>query len=167
MQRSSPRKAYGSRKTVHPGKGLALQRPEDHRAVLPMAASPACPHPASPRREQGGEAENHRSYSTPMPRHPCFGLPFKNAKPDKGDKIPRSRVTGGVLSRQGWWSPEKSSPSTAESPGPRWSLQMGEAGLSQRYTLCCRGWGWGRNSGCHSTVVRKGQRTPWECSETA
>ena len=125
------------------------------------------PHPASPRREQGGEAKNHRSCSTPMPRHPCFGLPFKNAKPDKGDKIPRSRATGGVLSRQGWWSPEKSSPSAAEGPGPRWSLQMGEAGLSQRYTLCCRAWGWGRNSGCHSTVVRKGQRTPWECSVTA
>lgn len=45
---------------------------------------------------------------------------------------------------------------------------MGEAGLSQGYTLlCCRGWGWGRNSGCHSTAVRKGQRTPWECSVTA
>lgn len=100
---------------------------------------PPAPHPASPRREQGGEAENHRSCGTPMPRHPCFGLPFKNAKSDKGDKIPCSRVTGGVLSRQGWWSPEKSTPPTAEGPGPRWSLQMGEAGLSQGYTLVLPG----------------------------
>lgn len=49
---------------------------------------PPAPHPTSPRREQDGEAENHRSCSTLMPRHPCFGLPFKNAKPIKGTKFP-------------------------------------------------------------------------------
>ena len=85
---------------------------------------PPAPHPASPRREQGSEAENHRSCGTPMPRHPCFGLPFKNAKSDKGDKIPCSRVTGGVLSRQGWWSPEKSTP-------PLQLRAQGQGGLSR------------------------------------
>lgn len=100
------------------------------------------PHPASPRREQGGEAENHRSCSTPMPRHPCFGLPFKNAKPDKGDKIPCSRATGGVRAGRDGGLQRRAAPLQLRAQGQGGLSRWGKQGLV-RDIHCAAGGGAG------------------------
>lgn len=73
-------------------------------AVLPVAAS----SPALPSQPQESKVVRQKITGAVAPeaQAPTFWTPHKNAKSDKGDKIPCSRGVSRVLSRRGWWSPE-------------------------------------------------------------